>query len=86
MSKFTDWADQEDADLAGIKDLLNGISSGIAALDAEIAAFNNSSGTLSAADQTRLDNIQASTQALKALAAGISTTPPSATPPTPPPA
>src|SRR6266581_342211 len=51
MSKFTDWADAEDADIAGIKDLLNGIAAGIANLDSLISAFQNSPGTLSDADQ-----------------------------------
>ncbi len=81
MSKFTDWADAEDADIAGIKDLLNGIAAGIANLDSLISAFQNSPGTLSDADQARLDAIASATSALKAQAAGISTTPPTA--PTP---
>jgi uncharacterized UPF0160 family protein len=80
MSKFTEWADAEDADIAGIKDLLTGIAAGIVNLDKLITDFQNSPGDLSAADQQRADAIQAATKELRALAAGISTVPPGATP------
>jgi hypothetical protein len=77
MSAITDWADKEDADLSGIKDLLNSIATGVVALEKMITDFQNSPGTLSAADQARLDTIESATQQLRSLAAGISTAPPS---------
>lgn len=80
MSAITDWADKEDADLAAISDTLNGIVAGVAALDQLILDFQNSPGTLSQADQDRLDKIQAAVGALKTQAGAISTAPPTPTP------
>ena len=81
MSAITDWAAQEQADLAAISTTLDNIVTGIAALDKLITDFQNSPGTLSAADQAALDAIKAASGALVSKAQAISVTPP-----TPPPA
>ena len=81
MSAITDWAAQEQADLSGISATLNAVVTGIAALDALITQFQNSPGTLSAADQAALDGIQSAVKALATQASAISTAPPSAAPP-----
>lgn len=78
MSKITDWAAQEQADMSAISGTLDGIVAGIAALDTLITNFQNSQGTLSAADQAALDGIQTASSSLKTKAAGIVVTPPSA--------
>jgi hypothetical protein len=80
MSKITDWAAAEQADLTTISNTLNGIVTGIAALDALITAFNNSPGTLSPSDQAALDGIKAASAALVTQSAAISTAPPSTSP------
>lgn len=56
------------------------IQAGIAALDAQINAFNNSPGTLSANDQAALDAIVAASGNLAAAAAApvVPATPPAA--------
>ncbi len=82
MSKITDWAAAEQADLTTISTTLDAVVSGVAALDALIVAFQNSPGTLSPSDQAALDGIQAASKALVAKSAAISVTPP---PPPPPP-
>jgi hypothetical protein len=46
------------------------IAQGIQSLDDQITAFQNSPGTLSAADQAALDGIQAASARLAAAAAG----------------
>jgi hypothetical protein len=74
MSQITDWAAQQEADLSTVSTTLDGIVTGIAALDAKITAFNNSPGTLSADDQAALDAISAASKALVTKAAAISTT------------
>ena len=85
MSKITDWAAQEQADLTAIKSTLDGITTGIANLDAKITALQNSPGTLSAEDQKALDDIQAASKAVVAQAAAIKTDAPAPAPkPTPP--
>ncbi len=76
MSQITDWAAKEQADLTAISTTLDGIVTGIAALDAMIVAFQNSPGTLSAADQAALDSIVTASDALKTKSAAISTAPP----------
>lgn len=81
MSAITDWATKEQADLTAIQGTLTSIVSGIAALDAQITAFQNSPGTLSATDQAALNAIQSASDALVTQSAAISTTAPSATPP-----
>jgi hypothetical protein len=53
-------------------------------LDALIAGFQNSPGTLSAADQAALDQIQAASKALVAKSAAISVAPPVPVAPIPP--
>lgn len=81
MSQITDWAAKEQADLTDISSTLDGIASGVLALDALIVNFQNSPGTLSAEDQAALDGIVAASAALKTKAAAISVTPPGTTPP-----
>jgi hypothetical protein len=76
MSAITDWAAKEQANLDAISGTLDGIVTGITALDALITSLQNSPGTLSAADQAALDAIQASSAALVAKSAGIVVTPP----------
>ena len=76
MSAITDWAATEQADLDGISATLDGIVTGVSALDALITSLQNSPGTLSASDQTALDAIQAASKAVVAKAAGIVTAPP----------
>ncbi len=82
MSAITDWAAKESADLTTISTTLDGVVTGIAALDALITNFQDSTGTLSAADQAALDGIQAASKVLVTKSAGISVAPP--TPPPPP--
>jgi len=76
MSAITDWAATEDADLTGIQTALAAVVTGISALDAEITAFNNSPGTLSAADQAALTTLKAHSAALVTQAQAISTVAP----------
>lgn len=78
MSQITDFAAQEQIKLDAISATLDGIVTGIAALDALITQLQNSPGTLSKADQAALDAIQASSQALVAKSGAISVTPPTA--------
>ena len=61
MSQISDFADKTNANFAAI-------ASGIANLDAQIQAFQNSPGTLSPADQAALDAIVASSAKLAAAA------------------
>ena len=76
MSQITDWAAQEQADLTAISTALDTVVAGVAALDQLITNFQNSPGTLSAADQTALDGIQAASKALVAKSQAISVAPP----------
>lgn len=76
MSKITDFAAATQANFDALSASLDGITTGIAALDTLITNFQNSPGTLSAADQASLDGIQAASQSLAAKAAAVSTTPP----------
>jgi len=78
MSQITDWAAKEQADLDAISGTLDGIVTGIAALDDLITKLQNSPGALSAADQAALDAIQASSTALRGKASAISVNPPEA--------
>ena len=85
MSQITDWAAQEQADLADISSTLDAVVAGVAALDKLITDFQNSPGTMSGPDQAALDAIQAASKALVAKSHAISTAPPTTpTPPTPP--
>lgn len=68
MSVISDFADKVDANFQKVQD-------GITALDTEIQAFQNSPGTMSAADQARLDAIVSKSAAL-AVAANAPVTPP----------
>jgi hypothetical protein len=69
MSVITDFAAKVEANFAALK-------TAIAALDAQIVAFQNSPGTLSATDQAALDQIVADSAALVTQAGTV-------TPPTP---
>jgi len=80
MSKITDWAATEQADLAAVSATLDGIVTGIANLDTLITNLQNSPGTLSAADQTALDNIKAASAALVTKAGAIVVNAPAPTP------
>ena len=79
MSKVTDFAAAVQTAFDKVSADLDTITAGIAALDAAIAAFQNSPGVLSPADQAALDDIQAKSQALVAKADAVNVTPP--TPP-----
>lgn len=76
MSVITDWAAKEQTDLTAIKTTLEGVVTGIQALDAKIVNLQNSPGTLSPADQAALDSIESASAALVAQAEAISTAPP----------
>lgn len=79
-SQIQDWAEQEQADLAGIASTLDGIANGVANLEKMITDFQNSPGTLTPTDQAALDKIQATVRDLKAKADAIRTEPPTPTP------
>jgi hypothetical protein len=89
MSQASDDLDQLEANQAVINQGITDANTGVQALDAQIAAFQNSPGAFSAADQARLDAItktSASVAAsMKALAAAANA-PVTATPPAPIPA
>lgn len=70
MSQISDFAAKVNTNFASIK-------AGIASLDAQIQAFQNSPGTLSTADQAALDGIVAASATLATAANAI-------VPPTPP--
>ena len=70
------FAAAEGAVLNSLSTALTALATGITALDALITQFQNSPGTLSQADQTALNNIQALSQTLVTQANAISTTPP----------
>lgn len=70
------FAAAEQATLASLATAITALGTGITALDALITTLQNSGGTISAADQATLDQIQAQSKALVAQAAAISTTPP----------
>lgn len=76
MSQIQDWAAQEQADLTAISGTLDTIVTGINALDTLITNFQNSPGTLSAADQAALDGIKAASAALVTKSSAINVTPP----------
>jgi len=84
MSEITTWAAAEQASLDAISTTLDGIVTGVAALDALITNLQNSPGSLSASDQAALDAIQTASKALVTKAQAIVVTPPAATPSTPP--
>ena len=76
MSVVTDFAAKVQASFDKVSADLDSITAGIANLDALITAFQNSPGTLTPADQTALDGIQAASQALVAKADAVSVVPP----------
>ena len=80
MSKITDQAAAEKADLDAISAKLDAVTAGIAALDKLITDFQNSPGTLSPADQAAVDAIQKAVADLRTKAEAVDTTPPA--PPT----
>ena len=79
------FAAAEASTLASLATALTALATGVTALDTLITNFQNSPGTLSPADQTALDGIQATSKALVAQATAISTTPPGTPVPPPPP-
>jgi hypothetical protein len=70
------FAAAETATLNSLVTALNNLTTGVAALDAMIVAFQNSPETLSPADQASLDAITALSASVAAQAAAINTTPP----------
>lgn len=62
--------------LASLATAITGLGTGVIALDALITQLQASPGTISAADQALLDQIQAQSQALVTQVNAISTTPP----------
>lgn len=83
MKQIDDFATAQQSALDSISASLDGIATGITALDTLITNLQNSPGTLSASDQAALDAIQASSKSLVAKAAAVSTAPPVAVPPAP---
>ena len=79
MSAISDFATAVQASFDKVSADLDTIVTGIANLDSMITAFQNSPGTLSAADQAALDGIQTASQALVKKADAVVVTPP--TPP-----
>lgn len=55
---------------------LNGIATGVKALDDLITTLQNSPGTITAADQATLDAMQTQSKAILAQVAAINTAPP----------
>ncbi len=82
MSKITDLAAQEQSDFAKISTSLDGIITGITALDKLITDLRTNGSTLSADDLAALDAIRKASGDLVAKAAAISTDAPPVTPPT----
>jgi hypothetical protein len=78
------FATAEGALLTTISGALTNIATGVLALDALITTLQNSSGTISAADQATLDAMQTQSQALVTQVNAISVTPPGATVPVTP--
>jgi len=76
MSKITDWATQQQADLAQVSTTLDGIVAGISALDKIITDWQNSPGTMDPVDQAALDSAQVAIKALVAKSSAIVVTPP----------
>lgn len=70
------FAAAEGAILTSLTTALTAVANGVAALDKLINSFQNSTGTLSPADQTALDQIQATSNALLVQVQAINTTPP----------
>lgn len=85
MSLITDQAAKIQANFDTLNTELDGIATGIAALDTLITGLQNSPGTLSPEDQAALDAIQAASGALATKAAAIVTAPPATAPTTPTP-
>lgn len=73
MSKVTDFAAQEQADIAALNTKLDSIASGVTALDALIVQLQSTIGGLSAEDQAALGSVASASTALVAKANGIST-------------
>jgi hypothetical protein len=81
MSVITDWAAKEQADLTTISTNLVTITAGVKKLDDLITTFQQSPGTLTAADQAALDAIQAQSKTVLAASAAIDTSAPGSAPP-----
>jgi len=75
-SAIQTFAAAEQATLASLATAITTVGTGVIALDALITTLQNSPGTISAADQATLDQIQAASKALVAQVNAISTTPP----------
>lgn len=70
---ITEWAAEQEADLAEISSTLDGVAQGVIDLDKKISELQNSPGTISDADQKLLDAIQAKSKALVTKAQAIRT-------------
>lgn len=79
MSAIQDWAKQNKINLLHVQAALTNIAAGVKALDDKITQLNNSAGTFGSADQTALDDIQATSAALVAQVDAISTADPTDT-------
>lgn len=75
-SAIATFAAAEQTTLASLATAISTVGAGVIALDALITQLQASPGTISAADQTLLDQIQAQSQALVTQVNAISTTPP----------
>jgi hypothetical protein len=84
MPGVAEFAIAEGQTLTALDAALTNLGTGVIALLAMIVAFQNSPGTLSAADQASLDALEAHATALVAQAGAISTTPPGAIAPVTP--
>jgi hypothetical protein len=74
MSAITDWADTEEADLTAISATLNGIASGVKALDDLITSLKGAG--LNPDEVLKLAEVKAKSASLVTQAAAISTAPP----------
>ena len=79
MSQITDWAATEEADLTAISNTLNGIVTGVTALDTLIQSLQAAGGQLSASDLATLAQVKTQSAALVTQAAAISTAVPGST-------
>ena len=76
MSAVTDFAATVQKNFDALSADIDSIQAGITNLDTLIQGFQNSPGTLSAADQAALDAISANSAALVTKANAINVTPP----------
>ena len=83
MSQITDWAAAEQADLSTIQATLNGIVTGITALDTLITNLQATATTLSPDDLAALTAVKTASDLLVTQSQAISTTAPGAPTPAP---